>query len=135
MPLGLILMLCGLGASFLIPGLIIIATFQRKKRNCTEMADGSIIDIKVRSSGDHGMMFYPVYEYDVEGIKYRGTGTSNSSHTFKKNSLVTVMYNPRKPKQSYIKGHDNKSYRILGIVFSVIGCVPLIICICIALLK
>lgn len=44
------------------------------------------------------------------------------------------MYNPDKPKQSYITGYDNKVYKILSIVFTVVGFIPIIIYILIAVL-
>ena len=39
------------------------------------------------------------------------------------------MYNPAKPKQSYIPGYDTKVYKILTIVFGIVGCIPILVCI------
>ena len=56
-----------------------------------------------------------------------------SGHKLQIDSMVPIMYNPGRPKQSYIQNYDNKAYKILTIVFVVIGCIPIIICIGIAL--
>ena len=72
MELGLILTLCGLGVSFLIPAVIIYAISANKKRKCTKSADAVVVDIETRSSDAHRLSFYPVYEYYADGIKYTG---------------------------------------------------------------
>ena len=134
MELGLILTLCGLGVSFLIPAVIIYAISANKKRKCTKSADAVVVDIETRSSDDHRLSFYPVYEYYADGIKYTGVGATLSNRTPNINDVVPVMYNPDKPKQSYIIGYDNKVYKILSIVFTVVGFIPIIIYILIAVL-
>ena len=108
MELGLVLTLCGLGAAFWLPAIIIGLISHGKKKNCTMNTVGLVIRINSKSSGDGSLSFYPVYEYYAK---------------------VPVMYNPAKPKQSYIPGYDNKVYKILAIVFGIIGCIPILVCI------
>ena len=133
MELGLVLTLCGLGVSFLLPALILMIISISRKKKCTANAYALIIDIKANHSGDEGITFYPVYEYRVGGVIYTGTGASMSHHVPQINTYVSIMYNPNNPRQSYIQGYDNKVFRILSIVFTVIGVIPIIICIGIVL--
>ena len=133
MELGLVFTLCGLGAAFLIPALILsIITGSRKKR-CSASTTAVVIEIKIRNTVNDGVSYHPVYEYTINGVKYTGLGAFISKRMPQKNSIVPIMYNPLNPKQSYILGYDNKAYRILSIIFTVIGAIPIILCICIAI--
>lgn len=132
MELGLVLTLCGLGVAFWIPALIIAFISHGKKKNCTMNTTGQVIRINSRSSGDSGLSFYPVYEYYVNGVQYTNEGASIQHHVPAAGTRIPVMYNPMKPKQSYIPEYDNKAFKILTIVFGVIGCVPILVCIGIA---
>lgn len=133
MDLGLVFTLCGLGAAFLLPAFILMFISTYKKRRCTVSADAVVIDIQTRSSSEqHGLSFYPVYEYYADGIRYTGVGVASSHDTPPIHTIIPIMYDPRKPKRSYISGRDNKVYKILSIVFAVIGFIPIMICICIA---
>ena len=129
MELGLVLTLCGLGVAFWIPALIIAFISHGKKKTCTMNTIGLVIRINSRSSGDSGLNFYPVYEYYVNGIQYTNEGASIQHHVPTVGTRIPVMYNPAKPKQSYIPGYDNKVYKILTIVFGIIGCIPILVCI------
>lgn len=136
MDLGLIFTLCGLGTAFLIPALILMIISTYKRRKCTASADAVVIDIKVRSSSvDHGLSFHPVYEYHVDGVRYTGVGAAISNNTPSINTVVPIMYDPCHPKRSYISGRDNKIYKILSMIFAVIGLIPIVICVCIAMLS
>ena len=75
------------------------------------------------------MNFYPVYEYYVNGIQYTNEGASIQHHVPTVGTRIPVMYNPAKPKQSYIPGYDTKVYKILTIVFGIVGCIPILVCI------
>ena len=90
---------------------------------------GLVIRINSKSSGDGSLSFYPVYEYYANGMKYTNEGASIRNHTPQVGTRVPVMYNPAKPKQSYIPGYDNKVYKILTIAFGIIGCIPILVCI------
>ena len=74
------------------------------------------------------MSFYPVYEYYANGMKYTNEGASIKHCVPQVGTKVPVMYNPAKPKQSYIPEYDNKVYKILAIVFGIIGCIPILVC-------
>lgn len=129
MELGLVLTLCGLGSSVLASGDYYRFVSHGKKKNCTMNTVGLVIRINSKSSGDGSLSFYPVYEYYANGMKYTNEGASIRNHTPQVGTRVPVMYNPAKPKQSYIPGYDNKVYKILAIVFGIIGCIPILVCI------
>lgn len=128
MELGLVLTLCGLGAAFWLPAIIIGLISHGKKKNCTMNTVGLVVRINSKSSGDGTLSFHPVYEYYANGMKYTNEGAAISNHTPQVGTSVPVMYNPEKPKQSYIPGYDNKVYKILTIVFGIIGCIPILVC-------
>ncbi|MEF2877328.1 MAG: DUF3592 domain-containing protein [Blautia sp.] len=128
MELGLLLTLGGIGAAFWIPALVMFCITMGRKITCTAKAEAYVTGIKTKSSSD-GRSYHPVYEYDVDGVHYKKVGAYLSGCVPKTGTLVTIMYNPRKPKKSYILGYDNKALKILGILFGAIGCVPIIICI------
>lgn len=132
MELGLVLTLCGLGGAFLLTALILGIIAGNRKRKCTESTTAVIIRYERRRS-DHITYYHPVYEYTVDNVTYTRAGAAISGHTPQINSVVPIMYNLGRPKQSYIQNYDNKAYKILTIVFAVIGCIPIIICIGIAL--
>ena len=129
MELGLVLTLCGLGAAFWLPAIIIGLISHGKKKNCTMNTVGLVIRINSKSSGDGSLSFQPVYEYYANGMKYTNEGASIKHCVPQVGTKVPVMYNPAKPKQSYIPGYDNKVYKILAIVFGIIGCIPILVCI------
>ena len=52
MELGLVLTLCGLGAAFWLPAIIIGLISHGKKKNCTMNTVGLVIRINSKSSGD-----------------------------------------------------------------------------------
>ena len=76
MELGLVLTLCGLGAAFWLPAIIIGLISHGKKKNCTMNTVGLVIRINSKSSGDGSLSFYPVYEYYANGMKYTNEGAS-----------------------------------------------------------
>lgn len=132
MELGLALTLCGMGGAFLLTALILGIIAGNRKRKCTESTTAVITRYEKRRS-DHTTYYHPVYEYTVDNVKYARVGASMSGHKPQINSVVPIMYNPGRPKQSFMQNYDNKAYKILTIVFVVIGCIPITICIGIAL--
>lgn len=134
MELGLCLTLCALGGAFWIPALLLTFIAGKRRRNCTASAQGMVVEIKGRSTSD-GLTFYPVYQYEAEGTVYRGNGAGKSPMSLKKGETITVCYDPRCPQRSYIKGYDSRVYRVLSICFLVMGAIPILICLGIALLN
>lgn len=98
------------------------------------MAQGVVVDIKSRSTSD-GLTFYPVYQYEAEGMVYQGKGAGRSPMPLKQGETITVCYDPRRPQRSYIKGYDDRVYRTLSVCFGVMGAIPILICLGIALLN
>ena len=134
MPLGLALTLCGLGAAFLIPALVLLGLTTRRKRTCTAPAQALVTDLRVRSSADDGLSVHPVSEYFVDGVRYTGTGAHLSRRVPRVGSVIAIRYDPHRPQRSYIPGYDDRVSRILGIVFACFGSIPILVCIFVALL-
>ena len=111
MELGLCLTLCALGGAFWIPALLLTFIAGKRRRSCTALARGVVVDI------------------------CQGKGAGRSPMPLKKGDAITVCYDPRRPQRSYIKGYDSRVYRVLSICFLVMGAIPILICLGIALLN
>ena len=133
MEIGLVLTLCGLGIAFWIPAFILGVASGNKTRKCTADATATVVRINVRHSSDNGPTYHPIYEYYARGNYYTSEGAYISRRVPSVGSQIQIKYNPDKPKQSYIPGYDNKVYKILTIVFGIVGAVPILVCIGIAL--
>lgn len=134
MEIGLALTLCGIGASFLLTAFLLYFITNRKRKSCTAQTQALVTAIQVRVTKDHSRYYHPIYEYTVDGVQYQGRGTADSRHTPKVNASITVQYNPQKPQSSYIADYDDRVWRILTLVFGIIGWIPIVICLLIALL-
>lgn len=132
MELGLALTLIGLGSAFWVVALILWLIMKRKTRKCTASTSAIVIDYQ-RVIRDHQVYNHPIYEYDIDGRRYQQTGAALSHRTPSLNSSVLIMYDPHDPQRSYIQGYDNKVYHILMIAFMIVGSIPILICLGIAL--
>ena len=131
---GLALTLCGIGIAFWIPAMVIGIIGSNKSRKCTADTVATVIRINTRNSSDNGLEFHPVYEYYASGNVYTSEGAYWKNRVPSVGERIQIKYNPEKPKQSYIPGYDNKVFKILTIVFGIIGAVPILVCIGIAIL-
>ena len=134
MELGLSFTLCSISSVFFLITFLLMFMNRNREKKCTAHTDGLVIDIKAKSAGDDGMTFQPICEYYVQGIRYERIGVAKSHHVPAIHTIVSIMYHPHDPKQSYILDYDEKGYRILSIVFAVLGLIPLILCILLAFL-
>lgn len=132
MELGLILTLLGIGGSFWVVAFILIMIGSNKKRKCTVKGEAVVVDYKLVIK-ENTYYYHPVYEYFVEGIRYKKTGSALSNHTPGRNTTISIMYNPHNPQESYIQSYDAKTWKILAVLFAAIGCIPVVVCIGIAL--
>ena len=132
MELGLALILCGAGVLFWIPAIVCTILIVRRTKYCTSDNIAVVTDIEV-SGGSDDMSFHPVYEYQVSGQTYTGRGGYWSNHVPKVGSQVEIKYDPEHPKKSYILNYDLVIYKILALVFGIIGIIPILVCIGIAI--
>ena len=128
MDLGLALTLCGLGAGFLIPAFILAGINVSRTRKCVVSTSAVVVDITVKNNGDD-LTFNPVYEYEVDGVRFSNTGGYLSRRVPQRGSVIEIKYDPKNPKKSYIVGYDTKVYKILSIVFGIFGMIPILVCI------
>lgn len=110
------------GGSFLVVGLLVSVPRYVKFILCRGRTHGVI-----RSAGSaHGSGVQPiraVYEYEVEGTKYRkSTGWTNYA-LFRVGGECTVRYNVAKPGQSYITYSGQIINCALGTLFAIVGIV------------
>lgn len=109
------------------------AILKNRTQKYTADAQAKVVRINVHNSSDSGLQYHPVYEYYAAGEYYTSKGAYLSGRVPEVGETIWIKYNPDKPKQSYIPGYDNKVYKILTIVFGLIGAVPILVCIGIAI--
>lgn len=122
-------------------------SYLEKKSKCIATTEGTIIRFEKRryinNSENHTYetIYYPVYEYIVNGKKYEVMGRYGKGVYYKETieekvySLMgqkkDIFYNPTNYCESYVSGEDlNSSYKIakiLGIILLVIGIFNLLI--------
>ena len=92
-------------------------------KNCTVETEATVVDMKQEFSADSdstSYLYYPIIEYKVGEDTIRVTMDKGSSTpAYDINQKITVMYNPNKVKEFYVK--DEKSSMIFSIAFMVIG--------------
>ena len=130
---GLAVLLCSLGGIFLLTALILKLVAAGRSRSCTASALGTVVGIRTqRSTGRRA--FYSVYRYPVGGRSYEGSGGYLSGHLTQAGEAVPVSYDPQNPRRSYIPGYDDRILAILTAAFTIIGAIPILICLGIWLL-
>ncbi len=119
------------GIIFAVIGLLLIIMFFRKKKNCTSVTKGTVVDIDVERNYDreHDRSYsveFPIYEYTVDGQTYTEKATSSSGNSkYRIGDEVDIYYNPIKPDEFYVSGENAEI--ILGVVFLIIGVIFIII--------
>lgn len=128
MELNLVYTMIGMGIVLLFIAAMAMLMLAQLRR-CTAKMNATITNIKRQNRH-----YYPVYEYYVNGVRYARVGTACTRSSMQVGSTISIAYNPQEPQQSHIPGHDDKTYKFVAIVCIIIGLIPLIGGICMALL-
>lgn len=108
-----------IGSLFVTMGLLIILKYNKKVSKCTCKTSATIVDIK-RKSSNGSFIYFPVFEYVIDGESY--TITSNcGSRPFRHNvgDSVELKYDPNDPNVYIALGYDTNKF--IGICFMVGG--------------
>lgn len=130
-----IFLICGVCEAFMIcigVGIYLKHKADKVLKNCTDSCKGVLYDIQpiimeessVSGSGTVKRKYYfPVYEYEVENIKYQITTTirHRSKAYFEGEKAVEIRYNPNNPKEAYVIG-DVFSKAWIGFLLAGILC-------------
>jgi len=115
---------------------ICIGKNNRKKENvCTVETIATVIDIKrITSAGENsvGSLYHPVFEYYAGAVSLTDTcvwGTNPSK--YKVGEKVVLYYNSEKPTEYLMK--NDKTSKILSVVFTCVGAFFLLVSIVIPL--
>ena len=130
------------GSVFLIMGILFLIIISIVKKHndelylkCTKTTTGIVDGVWEHWSGpDRNDMrsYYPIYKYMVDGKEYscRSTIGTYSPNNIQ-NGAKTIYYNPSNPSESYCDKETNngiiKLFKILGICFSIIGLVLILL--------
>jgi len=92
---------------------------------CTERVQGTIIDYDKGTDEDNDTVYYKIYTYYVDGIRYEHKG---GSFTYSKPNIgdeIAILYNPSNPNQCYPES-DSWILKVGYIVFIGFGLLLLI---------
>lgn len=139
-----------IGVIFAVVGVILMLVTHGKKVRCTSVTTATVVDIIRGVTRNHASRnvgnganirvgnvnigvgngtynntynttsFYPLFEYNVDGIKYvRKASTGSSSPKYGIGQQVEIHYNASNPNEFY-DGKGNSSM-IMGIIFTILG--------------
>lgn len=113
---------------FIMIGIFVSLVPKMKSSKCTETVMAEVIElIPVQSSSTSGkghhrtsITYRPVFSYTYNGKDYRAeSGTSSDPPAFKVGEEVELKIDPDNPKDFYAP--SDKTYALLGIIFSAMG--------------
>lgn len=118
------------GIIFCMIGVIMLNNRKKKEAKCTLMTYGKVTDIvrhrSYDSDGGYSSSWHPVFEYNIEGIKYiKESPYGSSKPKYAIGQDVKIFYNPENNDEYYIAG-DMLSKNI-AIIFIIVGVVSVII--------
>lgn len=119
---------------FIIIGICAACAPKMKSKKCTETVMAEVIDLlPVKSSSKSGrghnrtsITYRPVFSYTYNGKDYRAeSSTSSDPPAFQVGETVKLKIDPNNPKNFYAP--SDKTYGLLGIIFSAMGGIFLLI--------
>lgn len=124
---------CLVGVGCLALGFYINIKAKDLIKKCNSKCNGTLIQIgeelnEVKDSDGHyrtRRYFFPIYEFEVQGKKYkiRGTMANSSQEKFEVGEIVEINYNPDNPEESYREGDI---FSKVWLIFVIIGIVAII---------
>ena len=116
------------GVLLIIAGIIVLVKTTIQKVSCSISVDALIADYKIVKHNENSK-YYPIYEYEVNGVKHRRT--SSYQHDEKKPLLsgktVKIFINPMNHEKIYDHGFkkfvSSGVLIVLGIAVIVLGSV------------
>lgn len=113
------------GLVFLAIGIVLLRGRHRSQHACTATTMGVVSDITSRAT-HNGVVFSPLFEYEVDGLKYiKSSPVSSSKINYAIGEPVEVRYNPNDPHEHYLP--RDTSGKTLAIVLTLVGVACLII--------
>ena len=99
------------GLIFVGVGVFLIVRGNTLEKNCTASTEATVYDYResfdTDSDGASSTYYYAKIKYSVDGKTYdKENGTGLTYKKYNEGSKVTVMYNPKKPDEFYIKGES-----------------------------
>lgn len=113
---------------FIMIGIFVSLVPKMKSKKCTETVMAEVVDLlPVQSSSKSGrghhrtsITYRPVFSYTYNGKDYRAeSGTSSDPPAFQVGEEVELKIDPDNPKDFYAP--SDKTYALLGIIFSAMG--------------
>jgi hypothetical protein len=121
--------LCFIGAVFLIVSLAMGRSIARKKQECTMQTTAAVVSLDRRMGSHHSgsmssVSWYPTYEYYAGGQKIvRESNIGSGDQKFYVGQKVTLHYNPQNYTDYYV---EEENAGILRLIFMIVGIVLLV---------
>ncbi len=126
MPIIIFCGICGLiGIIFCIIGIALLRNRKSKEKRCTSTAFGKVTDIVMHRTRDidsnaYSTSWYPVFEYEVGGLKFvKESHYGSSQSKYAVGQEVEVRYNPEDPHDYYIV--EKFIPKTLGTALTILG--------------
>lgn len=125
-----------LGIIFAFLGVIVFGigvnnNLQENKKSATyKDIVGTVVDMHTEQEDEYNdtldryetkTMYTPIYEYQINEVKYRYESNMSSSIKPTIGSTVTIKYNPNNPNDAYIEGEGDWLFLLVGGIFIVAG--------------
>lgn len=108
-----------IGLIFAITGCLMYYFSNQRMKSCTEEVQSTVIDLRARYS-DTSVTYAPVFSYEYGGQVYEHVSSvSSNPPAFDRGQQVTIFVDPADPEKIYVP--EDKSLRIISIVFTAIG--------------
>ena len=124
------------GIIFFTIGIVILKRQKNKIVNCTAKTYGKVIDIVRRTSHSndgYSYSWHPVFEYEIGGLQYiKESSYGSTQPKFAVGQDIEIYYNPQDHHEFYVAGDTLP--RTLGIIFTCVGIVLIIVALLVAVL-
>lgn len=127
-----------MGISFLFVSFIVNKSYGESKERCNVQIDAKVVDYKeethsdMNGSGPSYTAYYPIYEYNYNGIPYRRcSGVGNKKDSFHVGEIKKIYVNPINPEEIYdgdeIVGIVKNVFGIIGVILTIAGIIMIAI--------
>lgn len=108
------------GLLFLVIGLVLRSSKQKKAKRCTAIAQGTVVDIVAHANRSSAPTFSPLYAYEVGGLQYfHSPSVSSTIINYAIGEPVTVYYNPHDPHECRLE--KDTASKALTLIFICLG--------------
>lgn len=116
-----------IGVAFILIGVYLLKSENTTREKCTVKVEGRVIELKEEKDSDGNPIYYPIIEYEADGMKRRATGkTGQNPPKYGLGQEFEIYYNPNRVTEIRIEDDDTIN-TALPVILIVIGGVAALI--------